>query len=81
VNCRLRICEKRTGIFCCDCAEFPCDRLLHLDHRYRTRYGMSQIEDLKYIRDNGIRKFLEEERKKWISEKGVFCVHDKKHYK
>ena len=80
-RCPLRVCDKRSGRFCCDCAEFPCDRLRRLDLRYRTRYGMSQIENLESIRDNGIRKFLKEERKRWISEEGVFCVHDRKYYR
>ncbi len=79
-NCRLRVCDKRTGKFCCDCREFPCDPLRHLDHRYRTKYGMSEIENLDFIRENGIRKFVTAERKRWISDKGVFCVHDRKHY-
>ena len=81
VNCRMRVCGKRTGKFCCDCAEFPCEPLRHLDHRYRTKYGMSEIENLQFIRDNGIRKFVERERQRWISEEGVFCVHDKQYYK
>ena len=79
-KCRLSICRERKGDFCYDCTHYPCDRLKHLDHRYRTRYGMSEIENLKYIRDKGIEKFLEQERKKWISEKGVLCVHDRKYY-
>jgi len=81
VHCRLRICHKRTGHFCFECSEFPCERLKHLDARYRTRYGMSQIENLDYIRSRGIREFLELERKKWIGEQGVLCVHDGKYYK
>ncbi len=81
VNCRLRICDKRCRKFCCHCPEFPCDRLRHLDHRYRTKYGISQIENLEIIRDKGIRKFVAAERKKWKSEKGILCVHDKKHYR
>ncbi len=82
VNCRLRICTKRIGKFCCNCPEFPCDRLRHLDHRYRTKYGMSQIENLEFIREKGIRKFVAAERAKWICEKkGIFCVHDQKYYK
>ncbi len=80
VHCRLRVCEKRRSDFCFDCPEFPCDRLRHLDLRYRTRYGMSQIDNLEYIRDKGIRKFLEKECRKWIREKGVFCVHDRRYY-
>jgi len=41
---------------------------------------MSEIENLVYIRDKGIEKFLDRERRKWISEKGVLCVHDRKYY-
>jgi len=80
-QCYMRICRERAGKFCFDCAVFPCERLQHLDLRYRTKYGMSEIENLEFIRDNGIRKFVERERRRWISEKGVFCVHDKQYYK
>ncbi len=79
--CKLRVCKKRKGEFCCDCPEFPCARLRHLDERYRTKYGMSEINNLKYIRRNGLEKFLKKEQRKWISSKGVLCVHDRQHYK
>ena len=81
VNCRLRVCDRRTGRFCFSCADFPCDRLERLDRRYSTRYGMSEIENLKYIRDHGLEKFLDEERRKWVSDAGVLCVHDRKRYR
>jgi hypothetical protein len=81
VKCRLRICTKRTGEFCCYCSEFPCERLKNLDRRYRMKYGMSEIENLEFIREYGIRKFVAREREIWISEKGVFCVHDKQYYR
>jgi len=80
-NCKIRICDKRKGKFCCDCEKFPCERLSHLDERYRTKYSMSEIENLKFIKEKGISKFLDHEEKRWVSAKGVFCVHDKKHYK
>ena len=80
VKCKMRLCNKRTGNFCYKCAEFPCNRLRYMDQRYRTRYGMSEIENIVFIRDNGIRRFLERERKKYISSKGIFCVHDKRFY-
>jgi hypothetical protein len=79
-NCRLRLCTKRTSTFCYDCDEFPCDRLKRLDARYRTRYGMSEIEYLQYIRDNGMEQFLEKERERWLSDKGILCVHDKNNF-
>ena len=79
-GCRLRICGKRAGKFCGDCTEFPCERLKRLDRRYRTRYGMSQIENLERIRKDGINQFVEDERRRWMSDQGIFCVHDKKYY-
>ena len=78
--CKLRLCSKRSGKFCYSCAEFPCNRLTSLDERYQKHYDMSEIENLKYIKDNGIKKFLEKERIRWISDKGILCVHDKKYY-
>lgn len=80
VRCPIRVCRKRKGRFCCNCAEFPCDRLKHLDERYRTRYGMSEIENLEFIRDHGIRNFIERENNRWINAKGILCVHDRKYY-
>jgi len=80
VNCRLRTCEKRGGRFCFDCPDFPCERLKNLDRRYRTRYGMSEIKNLLAIQAGGIRRFVAEEKRKWISAAGVLCVHDKKRY-
>jgi hypothetical protein len=81
VKCRMRTCTKRRGRYCCNCPDFPCARLLQLDKRYRTKYGMSEIENLEFIKENGIRKFVAAERERWISEKGILCVHDKRYYK
>jgi hypothetical protein len=78
-KCRLRLCDKRKGEFC-DCSDFPCNRLIHLDKRYRERYGMSEIANLKNIQKNGIKKFIEKENKRWISKKGILCVHDRNYY-
>lgn len=80
VFCRMRICEKRAGEYCYECNTYPCDNLMHLDKRYRTKYGMSEIENLECIRDKGIDQLIQLEREKWQSENGIFCVHDKKVY-
>src|SRR4030043_12317 len=47
--------------YCFECNEFPCRRLKHLDKRYRTNYHMSMIENLDFIKKQGIRKFLKKE--------------------
>jgi hypothetical protein len=42
---------------------------------------VSQIENLGFIPNNGIPTFVAAECRKWISEKGVYCVHDKQFYR
>ena len=81
IKCSRRNCQKRTGDFCFECGKFPCQSIKTLDKRYREKYSMSPIENLEFIRDNGIEKFLEKEQNKYVSEAGILCVHDKKYYK
>lgn len=63
VNCPNLI-ESKAG-FCFECPEYPCRRLQQLDKRYRTKYRMSMIENLNYIRDFGMQSFLEKEEERW----------------
>ncbi len=78
--CKVKNCEflqnEKQG-FCFQCEQYPCARLKHLDKRYRTRYGMSMIENLENLRRLGIRKFVENERVRWACPEcgGTICVH------
>ena len=56
---------KNNVEFCHECEKFPCDNLQKLDKKYRPLYRMSMIENLKFIKENGIESFLEKENKKW----------------
>lgn len=80
IKCAIKLCKDRKGKYCCDCEKFPCERLLRLDTRYRQRYGMSEIENLKTIRETGIEALMKQEEKKWVNDDGVYCVHDRKRY-
>jgi len=64
--------------FCYTCHDFPCKRLKKLDARYRAKYGMSQIDNLENIRDNGLDEFLRREAGRWTCAQcgSVVCVHD-----
>ncbi len=64
--------------YCHECEDFPCRNLQHLDKRYKASYRMSMIENLEYIRDNGIEKFLKKEEEKWkCPECGeTICCHN-----
>lgn len=74
-NCSL-LAEKKSG-FCYACEKYPCRRLKQLDNRYRTRYQTSLIENLEYIRDEGMDSFLSREFEKWHCQGcgGTICIH------
>lgn len=64
--------------FCFECEAFPCKRLKSLDKRYRSKYHLSMIENLRFIKDNGMDSFLEKERKKWSCPEcgDLICCHN-----
>ena len=79
-RCKIKNCEviqKDELDFCFGCDDFPCKRLKHLDKRYRSKYNMSMVENLEYIKNDGIGEFLENEAVKWACSEcgGTICVH------
>jgi hypothetical protein len=79
-RCKIKTCkifQKGNAKFCFECGNFPCDNLKHLDTRYRTKYAMSMVDNLEYIRDYGIRKFIKNEDVRWTCSRceGTICVH------
>lgn len=59
--CIIRNCPtilNNSSHFCYECENMPCKRLKQLDKRYRTKYGMSMIENLNEIKEKGIDVFL-----------------------
>ena len=83
-KCVIRNChelKKNNWKYCSGrCKKYPCQRLKNLDRRYRTKYGMSMIENLEMIKDKGIRNFINTEKDRWVSGNEIFCVHHKKYY-
>jgi hypothetical protein len=82
-RCIIKNCEelKISGAkYCYKCEMFPCKRLKALDKRYRTKYGMSILDNLENIKTNGIRHFIADEKKRWIKGDEIFCVHRKTYF-
>lgn len=80
VACRIKSCAELEGAeaaFCFVCPKYPCTRLRQLDARYRTKYGMSMLENLAGIRELGLDGFVARERVRWTCPGcgGVICVH------
>jgi hypothetical protein len=75
INCKTF--QKGRAKYCFECDNMPCDRLKNLDKRYRTKYNMSMLENLEYIRKHGIRKFVKRENIRWTCTKcgGKINVH------
>ena len=81
-NCKTKKLTNREIQYCYECAVMPCEHLSHLDHRYRERYGMSMVENLKMLKAQGMNVFLEAQVEKFKCPNcgDVMCVHDGKCY-
>jgi hypothetical protein len=80
LKCIIKNCEfinQGRSKFCYECGKYPCRRLKQLDKRYRTKYGMSMIENLNSIKEIGLKAFVEKQNKRWRCARcgGVICVH------
>ncbi len=70
-NCVIKNCEllKDTkSKFCYECSKYSCTRLKQLDKRYRTKYGMSMLENQEYIKESGIKEFIKSNKEKVYGE-------------
>jgi len=79
-SCIIKNCEhieNSESKFCYECEKLPCKRLKQLDKRYRDKYHMSMLENLEYIKNKGIDKFLKNEKKRWTCRNcgSIICVH------
>ena len=81
IRCGIKTCEKRTAgnlEFCSECGDFPCKGLLHLNTRYRTKYGASPVGNLVSIREIGVTEFTEKDNRKWTCPGcgALLCMHE-----
>jgi hypothetical protein len=78
--CRIKNCEKLAAgeyQYCYECPSFPCDRVKHLDKRYRTKYANTPIGNLRMIQEIGIDEFVARENEKWACPQCgiILCMH------
>jgi hypothetical protein len=79
-RCKIRNCElikNKKAEYCFECNDYSCKRLKSLDLRYRTKYKMSEIANLEFIKKEGIEKFVEHEKVRWTCPEchGTVNVH------
>jgi len=68
--------------FCFECDCFPCEALKRLDAKYRRDFGMSMIDNLVEIRENGLEKFIEKQHQKYVCKRcgELMSVHNGKRF-
>ena len=85
-NCFIkRACKKlskKEVRFCYECEDMPCEGVDRVDRRYRARYSVSFVGNLREIEERGIDAFLQSQEAKFkCSACGdVVSVHDGKCY-
>ena len=59
--------QEKKYRFCDACPSYPCAGIMEKENRYRSSYVFreSPLENLKMIRELGMERFLEEEKKAW----------------
>ena len=74
--------SKKEIEYCFECKDFPCKKLQKLDNSYREKYNMSMIDNLNFINEKGMKKFLQTQEEKYKCPKcqEIICVHNNKCY-
>lgn len=80
IKCGIRFCSehnKSAFTYCFECRKFPCTRLKSLEKRYVSKYNLSVIDNLNYIKQYGLNEFIIKENEKWRCRNcgEVLCVH------
>ena len=58
-KCKIKDCirEKRLA-YCFECPGYPCPQIRYLDKSYRTRYGVSLMENSAFVKEHGPTAFM-----------------------
>jgi hypothetical protein len=74
--------SKNQVRFCYECEQMPCANLDRVDRRYRLRYAMSMVSNLRELEEKGMESFLKTQAAKYKCPVcgDVTSVHDGKCY-
>ncbi|MFW9821313.1 MAG: DUF3795 domain-containing protein [Candidatus Thorarchaeota archaeon] len=68
--------------YCFECEQFPCQNLQKIDSQYRERWSVNMIENLRRIKELGVKQWIKEQRKLYTCPRceGEICIHDTECY-
>ena len=72
--------SKGDALFCYECDQYPCKQIDRMDKRYRKNFNMSVKDNLKFIKEKGINKFIVEQYDKYRCSTcgGLISIHNGK---
>lgn len=79
-KCKIKDCIKEKGhSFCYECSVFPCKLITNLEKSYNTRYGVSLMANSFYVKEHGLERFMDEQKKRFTCPLcgGIISIHDK----
>lgn len=77
-----KLADKNEIDYCFECSDFPCENMQKIDKYYSKKYDASLIENLTYVKTNGLEAFTKREKEKWKCPTcgGIICPHTKRCY-
>lgn len=78
-RCQIKDCVRERGLsYCHGCGEYPCRRIKALEKSYRTRYGISLMENSRFAKECGASALLERQKAAFTCPEcgGVISLHD-----
>ncbi|MFV0516506.1 MAG: DUF3795 domain-containing protein [Aminipila sp.] len=78
-KCKIKACVKQKGFtYCYECDEYPCKLIKNLEKSYNTRYGVSLVENGRFVKANGLAVFMEQQKEKYTCPNcgGIISIHD-----
>ena len=79
-KCKIKGCINQKGLtYCFECFDYPCTLIKNLEKSYNKRYQASLVENSKFVRQNGLERFMEMQKEKYACLKcgGIISIHDR----
>ena len=69
-KCKIKDCVNSKGVlYCFECADYPCKLIKNLEKSYNKRYQASLMDNSKFVREQGLEKFMKEQKERYTCQK------------
>lgn len=78
-KCKMKACITQKGLtYCYECGEYPCKQIKSLEKSYHVRYGVSLMENSRFVQKMGVIAFMKQQKEKYTCPVcgGIISIHD-----